>query len=207
MTMSPFERWSVWLTTAGTLVTGVVYWWMKDLMPSTDPWAVINHPLQPWVLKAHILIAPFMVFSVGLITSRHIWRHYSLGVGKGRRSGLLAALSFVVLVLSGYVLQVITAETLLRALAWIHLGLGILYSGAVAAHWPATRGKARSDSAAAPGAGRLISPSARPPARPPAAPGPPAAPAPRREWRRTGSWWCRSGRARSRWDRRGRRHR
>lgn len=150
MTMSPFERWSVWLTTAGTLLTGVVYWWMKDLMPSTDPWAVINHPLQPWVLKAHILIAPFMVFSVGLITSRHIWRHYRLGVGKGRRSGLLAALSFVVLVLSGYILQVVTAETLLRALGWLHLGLGILYSVAVAAHWPATRGRQRSDSATAP---------------------------------------------------------
>jgi hypothetical protein len=147
MTMTPFERWAVWLTTAGTLVTGLAYWWMKDLMPSTDPWAVINHPLQPWALKAHILVAPFMVFSVGLITSRHIWRHYRLAVRKGRRSGLLAALSFVVLVLSGYVLQVFTAETLLRALGWIHLGLGVLYSVAVAAHWPATRGRQRIEDA------------------------------------------------------------
>lgn len=147
MTMTAFERWSIWLTTAGTLITGVAYWWMKDLLPSTDPWAVINHPLQPWALKAHILIAPFMVFSVGLITSRHIWRHYRLGVKKGRRSGLLAALSFGVLVVSGYVLQVVTAETLLRALGWIHLGLGVIYSVAVAAHWPATRGRQRSEEA------------------------------------------------------------
>ncbi len=148
MTMTPFERWAVWLTTAGTLLTGLAYWWMKDLMPSTDPWAVINHPLQPWALKTHILIAPFMVFSVGLITSRHVWRHYRLAVRKGRWSGLLAALSFGVLVLSGYVLQVVTAETLLRALGWIHLGLGVIYSVAVAAHWPATRGRQRSEDAA-----------------------------------------------------------
>lgn len=141
MTMTPFERWSVWVTTAGTLITGLVYWWMKDLMTSTDPWAVINHPLQPWALKAHILIAPLLVFSVGLITSRHIWRHYQMRVKKGRRSGMLASLSFLVLVLSGYVLQVVTVETLLRALGWIHLGLGIVYSLAVAAHWPATRGR------------------------------------------------------------------
>lgn len=141
--MTPFERWSVWLTTLGTLVTGLVYWWMKDLMTGTDPWSVVNHPLQPWVLKAHILIAPFLVFSVGLITSRHIWRHYRMGVGKGRKTGLLAALSFGVLVLSGYVLQVITAETLLRAVGWIHLGLGVVYSVGVAAHWPATRSRAR----------------------------------------------------------------
>lgn len=143
MTMSPFERWSVWLTTAGTLVTGIAYWWMKDMMASTDPWAVINHPLQPWALKAHILISPFLVFSVGLITSRHIWRHYRMGVKKGRRSGLLAVLTFAVVVLSGYLLQVVTGESLLRALGWIHLGLGIVYSAGIAAHWPATRGRVR----------------------------------------------------------------
>lgn len=141
MTMTPFERWSVWLTTAGTLVTGVAYWWMKDVMTGTDPWSVINHPLQPWMLKAHILIAPLMVFSVGLITSRHIWRHYRMGVGKGRKTGLASALTFGVVVISGYLLQVLTAETLLRALGWLHLGLGVVYSVSVAAHWPATRGR------------------------------------------------------------------
>lgn len=141
MTMTPFERWSVWLTTAGTLVTGVAYWWMKDVMTGTDPWSVINHPLQPWMLKAHILIAPLMVFSVGLITSRHIWRHYRMGVGKGRKTGLASALTFGVVVISGYLVQVFTAETLLRALGWLHLGLGVVYSVSVAAHWPATRGR------------------------------------------------------------------
>lgn len=145
MTMTSFERWSVWLTTFGTLVTGLVYWWMKDLMTGTDPWSVVNHPLQPWVLKAHILIAPFLVFSVGLITSRHIWRHYRMGVGKGRRTGLIAASTFGALVVSGYVLQVLTAETLLRVIGWTHLGLGIVYSVGVAAHWPATRGRSRKE--------------------------------------------------------------
>lgn len=137
--MTRFERWSVWSTTAVMLVTGVVYWWMKDMMTPAEPWAVINHPLQPWVLKAHILVAPLMVFSVGLITMRHVWRHLVQGVRKGRLSGLAAAISVVAVVVTGYLLQVVTAETLLRALGWIHLGLGIVYSVGVAAHWPATR--------------------------------------------------------------------
>ena len=143
--MTPFERWSVWLTTAGTLLTGLVYWWMKELMTPVDPFAVVNHPLQPWVLKAHILIAPFQVFSVGLITSRHIWRHFRMGVRKGRKSGLIAALTFVAMVVTGYALQVVTAELLLSVLAWAHLGLGVVYSLGVAVHWPATR--QRSDEA------------------------------------------------------------
>lgn len=139
MTMTRFERRSVWLTTAGTLVTGVVYWWMKEMLTPAEPWAVVNHPLQPWVLKAHILVAPLQVFSVGLITSRHIWRHVRMGVKKGRRTGLIAASTFIAVVGTGYGLQVVTAELLIRVLAWSHLVLGIAYSVGVAAHWPATR--------------------------------------------------------------------
>lgn len=139
MTVSRFERWLIWLSTAATLVTGLVYWWMKDFMTPVEPWAVINHPLQPWVLKAHILVAPLLVFAVGLITTGHIWRHWRTGVKKGRRSGLIAAVTFGALVVSGYLLQVITAETLLRALGWTHLGLGMFYSAGLALHWPTTR--------------------------------------------------------------------
>ena len=142
MTMTRFERWSVWSSTAATLVTGVVYAWMKDVMEPMDPWAVINHPLQPWVLKAHILVAPLLVFSVGMITIRHVWRNFRQGVRKGRRTGLLAALTLVPLVATGYVLQVLTAETLLRLIGWGHLALGVVYSVGVAAHWPASRGAA-----------------------------------------------------------------
>ena len=140
MTVSRFERWLIWAGTAGTLVTGIAYWWMKDMMTAADPWAVINHPLQPWMLKAHILVAPVLVFGVGLITTRHIWKHFRQGVKKGRRSGLIAAATFAVLVITGYVLQVISGEMLLRVVAWTHLGLGVLYSVGLAAHWPATRG-------------------------------------------------------------------
>lgn len=152
--MSRFERWSVWTTTVATLATGVAYWWMKEMMAPSEPWAVINHPLQPWALKAHILVAPLLVFSVGLITSRHVWRHFRTGVRKGRRSGGLAALTFVAVVVSGYALQVLTAELLLRALMWVHLGLGIIYSLGVAAHWPATRGTQNRRAEPVPGSDR-----------------------------------------------------
>lgn len=139
MTMTPFERRAVWLSTGATLVTGVAYWWMKEMMTPSEPWAVVNHPLQPWVLKAHILAAPALVFSVGLVTSQHIWRHFRTAVRKGRWSGLAAAMTFVLMVVTGYALQVVTAELIMDVLAWSHLLLGIVYSLGVAVHWPATR--------------------------------------------------------------------
>ena len=151
MTMTRFERWSVWVTTAGTLITGLVYWWMKEMLTPAQPWDAVNHPLQPWLLKAHIIIAPLQVFAVGLITSRHIWRHFRMGVKKGRKSGILAAGTFIVLVVSGYLLQVVTGELLLRVLAWSHLVLGIVYSVGVAVHWPATRQQPEQQAAVSPG--------------------------------------------------------
>jgi hypothetical protein len=167
MTMTRFERWSVWLTTLGTLVTGVVYWWMADILEPSEPWAVINHPLQPWVLKAHILIAPLLVFSVGLITMRHIWHHYRMGVAKGRRTGLITVMALAPLVASGYILQVLTAETLLRIVGWTHLGLGIVYSLGVAAHWPATRRRPAATARSTPGSGTAARPAGLGPERAP----------------------------------------
>ncbi len=70
--MSPFEKWSVWISSCVVFITGVIYGWMKYFMQPLDPWAVINHPLQPWVLKAHIIAAPLLIFSLGLITLRHV---------------------------------------------------------------------------------------------------------------------------------------
>jgi hypothetical protein len=72
----PYQKWLVWTTSFLTGATGVVYWWMTDLMQPLDEFAVINHPLQPWVLKAHIVAAPLMVFAVGLIAADHIWKQY-----------------------------------------------------------------------------------------------------------------------------------
>lgn len=132
--MNAFRRWLVWSSSLLTGVTGVVYWWMKNRMEPMDAWAAINHPLQPWVLKAHILVAPVMIFAVGLITADHIWRHYRQGVKAGRRSGLTAMYVFVPMVVSGYLIQAVTHAGWLEALAWTHVGTGAAYLVGLGAH-------------------------------------------------------------------------
>jgi hypothetical protein len=68
---------------------------MQHLMEPVNEWAVINHPLQPLVLKLHILVAPVMVFAVGMVAVNHMavtwatllgilaWTHLVLGVLAG----------------------------------------------------------------------------------------------------------------------------
>ena len=132
--MSFFEKWLLLTSALATAVTGLVFAWMRYLMAPTDPWAVIHHPLEPWVLKAHILAAPVLVFAVGLIAVSHAWSHFRARVRPGRRSGLLLMASFVPMVVSGYLIQAVTAERLLGLLVVVHDLTGVLFALALALH-------------------------------------------------------------------------
>lgn len=133
--MTRFERWCVVATSAGTAVTGVGYLWIRYFMEPVDPFSVINHPLQPWFLKAHILVSPFLLFAVGAIAVRHVWRHYRQRVRPGRRTGLATALSLLPMVLTGYLIQSVTHEGWLTGIALSHVGLGLLFTAGVALHY------------------------------------------------------------------------
>ena len=139
--MTRFERWAIWSTSVATFVTGVIYLWMKYLVVSDDPLAVVNHPWQPAVLKAHILVAPLLVFSLGLVAVRHVWRHFRAKTPEGRRSGLLSLIVLGPMILSGYLIQTATQEGWVRAMAWSHIGLGLVYGVALLAHQFAAGGR------------------------------------------------------------------
>lgn len=131
--MSRLERWIVLVTSGATALTGVGLFWTKYLITSSDPWSVVNHPLQPLLLKAHILAAPGLVFALGMIAVRHVWQHYRAGLRRGRRSGIITALVTVPMVVSGYLIQAITAPTWLQLVAVVHIATsGIFLLGLVA---------------------------------------------------------------------------
>ena len=132
--MNPFQKWLLWGSSIATAVTGVVYWWMKNMMNPVDAWAVINHPLQPWVLKAHIVVAPLLVFAVGVIAVDHIWKHYRTRVRIGRGSGITMMWILAPMIVSGYLIQAVTHAGWLTALVWVHVVTGVLYSVAVVWH-------------------------------------------------------------------------
>ncbi len=132
--MTRFERWSVWVTSLLTTVTGLVYLWMKYGLESGEPWSVVNHPLQPLILKLHIVTAPLLVFAIGLITLRHVWRHFQNRIRSGRRSGVVMALVIGPMILTGYLIQAVTHEGWLTALAWSHIGFGLVYAVLLIVH-------------------------------------------------------------------------
>jgi hypothetical protein len=86
------------------------------------------------------------VFAIGLIAARHILAQLRARVRAGRSSGLLAALVVVPMVFTGYLVQAVTHQPLLTALAWSHLVLGCLFGLAAGAHALGARARRRAQS-------------------------------------------------------------
>jgi hypothetical protein len=132
--MKPFPKWLLLVSSMLTALTGVAYFWMKRFLVSDDPFAVVGHPLEPWALKAHILCAPVLVFAIGLVTTDHIWRNWRCLIPAGRRTGLTSMAAIVPMIASGYLIQAVTSIGWLEALAWLHLGAGLVYVVGLLAH-------------------------------------------------------------------------
>lgn len=144
--MKPFLKWLLLGSSFVTGLSGLAYWFMKRFLVPEDPFAVIGHPLEPWMLKTHILAVPVLVFAIGLISVDHIWRHYRCLVPAGRRSGVTVLWMFVPMVLTGYLIQAVTHLGWLAALSWTHLAAGLVYLVGLVAHqlmFRGGRGKAR----------------------------------------------------------------
>lgn len=132
--MTRFERWSVWTSAIATGLTGLGFFWARYLVESSDPWALVNHPLEPWLLKIHILVAPVFVFAVGLITIRHVLMHIRARIRRGRLSGLAMVWLMIPMVGSGYLIQVVSTEGWLTGLAIAHIVTGAIFLLAIAGH-------------------------------------------------------------------------
>jgi hypothetical protein len=154
--VSTFEKWSVWVSSVLVTATGIVYIWMKYLLPVPDGFSIIRHPLQPLVLKLHIITAPLLLFAIGAVAIRHIWRHLVSRTRQGRFSGWSAALTTVPMVFTGYLLQIFSSERWLRGLAIAHIVTGLIYGGGLLLHQVMVRrGRAGEKSAIAKGDRRL----------------------------------------------------
>jgi len=125
--MTRFERWTVWVSAVATGATGLGFMWAKYLVTPAEPWSVVNHPLEPWFLKTHIVFAPVFVFAVGLIVTRHILPHIRRKVDRGRRSGLAMVWMLLPMAASGYLIQVVTAPALVTGLVVMHIATGVVF--------------------------------------------------------------------------------
>lgn len=131
--MSRIQAWSLHVSVALMTISGIVFAWMKYFSKPVDEFAVINHPLQPQMLAAHVVLAPLMVFAIGWIFEDHILAKFAVRAAPLRKSGVFSMILIAPMVLSGYLLQIATADATRRAMAiahWVSSALFVIgYAG------------------------------------------------------------------------------
>ena len=126
--MTRFLNASVALMTVSGVTVAAMKYWMK----SDDPFAVVNHPLQPYALDAHVLLGPLAVFAFGWTFAWHILPSLRKGA-PNRGSGITTIVLIVLMVASGYLMQVSTADATRKAFAVSHwIASGLFVAGYVA---------------------------------------------------------------------------
>ena len=131
--MKRWERWSFNALNAVVALTGVAYFWMKYLLVTDDPFAVVNHPWQSSMLSLHVVTAPVLVLLFGIVLRSHILKKLVSKYQPDRRTGWISLISFAAMALSGYLLQVASTPFWLSTLLVLHLATsGVFLVGYVA---------------------------------------------------------------------------
>ncbi len=132
--MKAWEKWAFNLLALAVSASGSAYLWMKYGLKSDDPFAVVNHPWQPWMLAVHVFTAPWLLVLFGVLLNSHILRPRANGTAENRRSGWVSLAAFAGMTASGYGLQVATAPRLREAMLVLHLASSGLFVVAYGAH-------------------------------------------------------------------------
>ena len=105
------------------------------------------------MLALHVLSAPGLVLMFGALLHSHVLRRLGTRQAPNRVSGLLSLGTFATMAVTGYLLQVVTGETPLQVLVWLHVGSGGIFAVSYSVHvlvsvrpsWRALLGRARTD--------------------------------------------------------------
>lgn len=84
---------------------GIVYGVFRYTVKVDGPFGPTPHSWQPFFQYAHILAVPWLVFAVGVIWTSHIQKKIDNDSPKRWMSGYLLIITFFIMTISGYFLQ------------------------------------------------------------------------------------------------------
>lgn len=120
--------------------TGLVYAWMRWFCAPADEFAVVNHPWQSDLQHLHLLLAPALVFLVGLVFRDHALLRLRQRGAARRRTGIVLLVAFLPMAVSGYAVQVCSEPATREVWGIAHGGLGALWAFGYLLHLCMRRG-------------------------------------------------------------------
>ena len=122
------------------IVTGIWLYWSKNQGGASDPYSNVSGASEVLAHNFHLLVAPLLVFSAGLLWKNHIWPrfiHLSLprmGVIKGL-SGLFMLATLIPMVVSGSFIQITVDESFRKLAISTHVVSSLIWTLATVFHW------------------------------------------------------------------------
>jgi hypothetical protein len=137
--MTRGEAWLFHASNALVAASGLAYAWAAYLAEPEDPYAIVNHPLQPDLQHLHVLVAPLLVFAGGVVWRSHVAAKLR-GNGTTRRtSGWTLLVALAPCAMSGYAIQVATEDSWRFAFVAVHLVTSALWIAGSLVHVLARR--------------------------------------------------------------------
>ncbi|MHC4823297.1 MAG: hypothetical protein ACYTEP_04680 [Planctomycetota bacterium] len=124
------SRWQAWLQHVSNILvggTGLIYAWMLYFASPADEFSVWNHPWQGVIRDLHLILAPILVLSFGMIWTAHASQRLRTKQKNGFGTGLALGLSFLPMLFSAYLLQIAVDETWRTTWKWVHLSTSLLW--------------------------------------------------------------------------------
>lgn len=121
------------LAAYATILHGAVYGIYKYFFTIQTDYGVRPHPSQEVWQTVHILLSPLLIFAFGLLWQNHIVRMYENAIIK-RKSGISLVVLMIVMIFSGYLVQVVYQKELQEYSAYLHIGVSIIFTLAYVIH-------------------------------------------------------------------------
>lgn len=114
--------------------TGLVYAWMLYFAEPADEFSLWNHPWQGNLRDLHLVLAPALVLSFGMLWTGHAYPRIERGARSRRRTGLTLAIGFLPMTVSAYFMQIAVEEDWRSTWKWVHLITSLLWMAGYVAH-------------------------------------------------------------------------
>lgn len=132
--MTSLERWSLHIAALLTGLTGLLYGWLRYFGQRVGEFGLEPHPLQALLQHLHVIASPLLVFALGMVVRGHVVPMWRSGRAAGRASGIALALILAPMVISGYLVQVVTDPMARVASAWVHGLTSLLFLAGYGTH-------------------------------------------------------------------------
>ncbi len=143
--MTALERACLHLSAFLVAATGMVYGGLRYFGQRMGEFGLEPHPLQGLLQHLHVLTAPALVFTLGMLLRGHVQPMLRRGPPVGKRTGLGSILTVAPMVLAGYGVQVAVDPAWRTALAWVHGLSSLAFLAAYLVHLARTWTLARQD--------------------------------------------------------------